>query len=138
GTNQTYPADPAVFPAVAKDFVIPVYGALAPGPAVKVCGTNQFGTDHNKLGNYQFLRLTIDDAQAGDYDLTLALDTVPLVGDEGVGLSLYSRGTLLAQIEVETPAVGGTAQVSLAPGDYTVAVIDLRLTPCQFITLTKK
>lgn len=136
GIGQGYPSS---LPAGFDAFVIPVYEKLPPGSTVNVCGTNQFGTDHNKLGNFQFLHVTINDTQAGDYDLTLKPQTAPAAAEDVAWLGLYSRGTLLAQVELGTSAVSGTTPpVALMPGDYTVAVIDTRLTQCQDITLTKK
>lgn len=138
GDGQGYPAslDPTF-----EAFVVPVYQPLVIDiPKAGVCGTNAFGDDHNKLGNFQFLRVTIGAGEAGNYVLSHELEN-PLagLGDE-VWLALYARGVVLA--ELQSKAAGyqkDEVPVTLLPGDYTVAVIDTRLADaCQTITLTKK
>lgn len=137
GAKQTYPADLVAIQPGSKDFVIPVYQDLVPGMSMKVCGTDAFGTDQNKLGNYQFLRAQIAAVDAGDYELFLAPD-VPLGADEWVFLVLYSRGAMVAELGVEAPAADDKIQVRLDSGDYVVAVLDKRLNTCQTILLSKK
>jgi len=135
GANQDYPA---FFDVAYKDFVVPIYRDLVPGVTMNnVCGTTAFGADRNKLGNYQFLRVTIDEAGAGDYDLTLETDTAPAV-DGWVYLSLYSSGVLIDGVGLGAGQMTDSSQVSLAPGDYVLTVIHHQLTPCQTISLTKK
>lgn len=135
GTNQMYPPDLGP----PNDSVIPIYHRLTPdGTDKQVCGTDAFGDDFNKLGNYQFLRLTIDDAQAGAYVLKHQLDA-PLGADDVAVLSLRSRGVVIAKLESEAAGYEvGEIDVALAPGDYALDAIRGRLPWCQTITLTKK
>ncbi len=144
GDEQTYPGSLA---ADGEDFVVPVYRDFTLGaPGERICGTYVLGKDYNKLGRFQFRRVTIDEAGAGDYTLTLDEDpgAPPLEEDELAGLYLTSRGVSKLELEFEGPRAGGyssTVDVSLAAGVYTMAVVDQREdgTPyCQTITLTKK
>lgn len=144
GTNQTYPA---FLDAGGKHFVVPVYRDFPLATDETICGTYVLGKDYNKLGRFQFRRVTID--VAGDYTLTFYPDPdapapPDLEEDELAGLNLSSRGVSQVELEFEGPRAGGyggTVDVSLDAGVYTMAVVDQRNngTPyCQTVTLTKK
>src|SRR5690606_15584947 len=142
GSNQAYPT---TLDADGEKFVVRVYPDFTPGATGEtICGTYLLGQDYNKLGRFQFRRVTID--EAGDYTLTLDADpeAPDLKEDELAWLNLSSRGVSKVELEFPGPMMegyGGTVDVSLDAGVYTMAVIDQRQdgTPyCQTITLTKK
>ncbi len=143
GSNQNYP--PTLDPG-GKVFVVPVYRDFPLTTDEIICGTYVLGQDYNKLGRYQFRRVTIGAAEAGDYTLKFDPDpgAPPLEEDDLAGLYLSSRGVSKVELEFQGPMAGGyggTVDVSLDAGVYTMAVIDQRQdgTPyCQTITLTKK
>ena len=100
---------------------LPVYKTLAVGGApTNVCSTSEH-TDYNKLGVYQFLRLSI--TQRGNYAVRVERSGGDFVTQSDPDFVIYSRGAVVAEGASTTNNVE-LQTVTLETGDHIVEVAD--------------
>jgi hypothetical protein len=100
---------------------LPVYKTLAVGGApTNVCSTSEH-TDYNKLGIYQFLRLSI--TQRGNYAVRVERSGGDFVTQSDPDFVIYSRGAVVAEGASTTNNVE-LQTVTLETGDHIVEVAD--------------
>ena len=100
-------------------FGLPYYKvATVGGAAVNVCSTNRFGTE-NKLGNYDFVRLS--NAAARQVTVTVTARRGPNAATVDPLFAIYQRGALVRTRDLS----GGTSETetfSLPAGEFIIAV----------------
>ena len=100
---------------------LPVYKTLATGGTpTNVCSTSEH-TDFNKLGIYQFLRLSI--IQRGNYTVRVERSGGDFVTQSDPDFVIYSRGEMVAEGASTTNNVE-LQTVPLEAGNYIVEVAD--------------
>ena len=100
---------------------LPVYKTLAVGGTpTNVCSTSEH-TDYNKLGVYQFLRLSI--TQRGNYAVRVERSGGDFVTQSDPDFVIYSRGAVVAEGASTTNNVE-LQTVTLETGDHIVEVAD--------------
>lgn len=100
-------------------FILPFYKIVTVGgPAVTVCSSNQLGTQ-NRLGNYDFARLTIPSTRS--VTVTVRATSGPAVATTDPLFEIYRRGTTVTSRDV-SGATTETQTISLSADDYIIAV----------------
>ncbi|MFM9853805.1 MAG: hypothetical protein ACKVOJ_13525 [Sphingomonadaceae bacterium] len=100
-------------------FILPFYKTVTVGgPPVTVCSTNVRGIQ-NRLGNYDFARLTIPSTRS--VTVTVRATSGPALATTDPLFEIYRRGTTITSRDISGTTVE-TQTLSLAADDYVIAV----------------